>query len=481
MSVEQIIPLLSKRTDQQKEFRQRTLQHKKRIDKVFSEEEEEEEEGNDYDTWKEEFERLHYKILYPEPLFCHESDDDLFALSKTSFRESNLELGGHHLKNWFKDCNKRLYKKVDFYPPPLICPPEHHNTYKGFKFNSYEPEVMTDDTHWVLFKELLESLCNYDTISSDFLLKFVAHIVQEPGTKPGIALVILGLQGLGKSKFMDQIAKLIGHSYMFVTNDPQNALYGKFNGGTENKLVCEIDEAKSLDNIKNMGKIKHMITQKKMDIEKKGKSRIVINSFVRLCFTTNSKRPMQVEGSDRRIFAVTPSLKHKQDFEFFKQFDCCTDDQLWYTFQKLKEVKNVVGFNFERSLPTTDIKNSLKSMSVPYKYVWLNELIDDAIENKVDNIKFSHKDRFELYNKFFDSKGIKEKENEIRVGRFFYQDLGSDAGIVKSKSNGTDYCNINVDECKEHLITIGLRKKRLINDWAKRKVTFRELDSDDEE
>ena len=160
-------------------------------------------------------------------IFNIDEERNFYGLSKKNFKESFYETDGEYIDSWLKDKNKSYFKKMDFYPRPRICPEKHYNTFEGFDFEErYKPndaeKAKRDTTHYDLFKELIDSLCDYDKTCSDYLEKLIAHIIQCPGTLPKVAVVILGIQGVGKSKLLEVISRLIGALYCFVTNDPSH-------------------------------------------------------------------------------------------------------------------------------------------------------------------------------------------------------------------------------------------------------------------
>lgn len=417
----------------------------------------------DYNTWKQQWEITHYKIQYPEPIYCTDYDDnETFEQTKAQFRESHSEVG-KLVEKWLNDPKKKVFAKVGFFPPPYPCKPDTYNTFKGFKFDKYLPSVNGDYTHWKLYNELIASLCDYNEKCKEYFLKFIAHIIQCPGKKPGVTVVILGPEGLGKSKCVNQITRMIGDELTFTTDDPQSSLYGRFNDATRNKLLIEIDESKSYHNHKNMGKIKSLTTQSILDIETKGKARKKEINFLRLIYTTNETNPVKVTGTDRRFFTITPSLKHRQDFDFFGQIDDCTDDQVWYTFNKLKNMEGVRDFNFERNLPQTDVRKDLQVKSIPYKYLWLNKLLNqEDVEQPKLILNLTHKERKKSYDEFFDEMGVTDRMNNIQIGNFMYRDLGKNAGIENKRSNGNIYCIIDVVKCKKYLEDTGFRMKECL-------------------
>ena len=91
----------------------------------------------------------------------------------------------------------RCYTDIDFMPPPLKCPENIYNTWSGF-----DAERITEEPNEEGVKLLLDHismLCNNDQAVSDFFNKWIAHMIQFPGIKPGVAILIRSpTHGVGK-------------------------------------------------------------------------------------------------------------------------------------------------------------------------------------------------------------------------------------------------------------------------------------------
>ena len=62
---------------------------------------------------------------------------------------------------------------------------------------------------------------------SELVLDFLAHLVQKPWEKPEFAIVLVGLKGVGKTKFVQIVQRLVGEQYYFQTSNPDD-IYGRF-------------------------------------------------------------------------------------------------------------------------------------------------------------------------------------------------------------------------------------------------------------
>ena len=86
-------------------------------------------------------------------------------------------------------------------------------------------------------------LCNQDTAVLDYLLDWVAHILQYPDLKPSKAIVLAGREGWGKTMLVHLLARLIPTLY---TNDPRHDVYGRQNALMEFTQLVVIEDAERL-------------------------------------------------------------------------------------------------------------------------------------------------------------------------------------------------------------------------------------------
>ena len=70
-------------------------------------------------------------------------------------------------------------------------------------------------------------LCNHDKAATDYLIKWLAHIIQYPGELNNFAVVLKSDKGVGKNIFTYFMGDIIGASYFPETTD-EDELFGRF-------------------------------------------------------------------------------------------------------------------------------------------------------------------------------------------------------------------------------------------------------------
>ena len=93
-------------------------------------------------------------------------------------------------KMFLANPNTHVYKAVAF--SPLKTPPTTLNYW-------VEPSIQAKKGDWFVLQEFLHTvICDNDVALFDYLIRYLAHMLQKPEDKPGIMIVLLSGQGTGE-------------------------------------------------------------------------------------------------------------------------------------------------------------------------------------------------------------------------------------------------------------------------------------------
>jgi Family of unknown function (DUF5906) len=152
---------------------------------------------------------------------------------------------------------------------------------------------------------------------ADHVLMWLAHRVQRPAEKINHALVLGGLQGIGKDTLLEPVKSAVG-PWNFHEVSPQHVL-GRFNGFLKS-VVLRVNEARDLGDVNRYQFYDHMkaYTAAPPDVlrvdEKHLREHYVLNC-VGVVITTNYKADgIYLLADDRRHF-VAWSDRSKDDFD----------------------------------------------------------------------------------------------------------------------------------------------------------------------
>lgn len=213
---------------------------------------------------------------------------------------------------WLNHPSRRTCKNgIWFVPPGAKEVANSFNLFKGWKYQPVENTSKIEQ----LFEHIYENIASKDDKIFNWVISFFADIVQKPDNLPGVALVLRGEQGVGKTFVGNIMAELLS-PYSISMNSP-HSLLGHFNAHLQNKLLAVSNEAFFAGDRANVGKLKSIITDQRTVIERKGYDLVTGMNYLRLMMTTNSKWVIPAEAGERRYTVLDVANSRKSDKKFF--------------------------------------------------------------------------------------------------------------------------------------------------------------------
>lgn len=192
---------------------------------------------------------------------------------------------------------------------PKATPPSVLNYWVG-------PVPLPRPGNWVVLRDYLRDvICAGDTLCFDYLIGYMAHMIQRPEEKPGVMLVLLGGQGTGKGMFFSLLKAIWPRTTLQVA-DIEHVI-GKFNAILERNYVVCMDEAMFAGDRKSMDRLKSTVTEGSIQIEQKFQPSRVIESVHRFFAASNHEHFGNVERDDRRFAFFRVSDIRQQDTTYF--------------------------------------------------------------------------------------------------------------------------------------------------------------------
>ena len=128
---------------------------------------------------------------------------------------------------WVKDENIRQLNNIDMIPPPMECPKGVYNSFKGFPAAQL-PTLTSEEAQAPVEPFRRHLVLSFGEESAAFIRLWLAWVLQRPGERTGIMLVILGMQGCGKGWLLVNLMRaMLGH-YHGYTEKPAEDLFHKF-------------------------------------------------------------------------------------------------------------------------------------------------------------------------------------------------------------------------------------------------------------
>ena len=168
----------------------------------------------------------------------------------------------------------------------------------------------------IIFDFILTVICDSNQELHEFILKWIAHILQNG--KSGLALVLMGDFGCGEGTFSQLLIAIFGLEYTY-TDVCGSRIESRFNGHEEGKLLGIMEEL-SNNNAEHHTRaeiMKSKITDKESMIEKKNVEVYPSTNNCNYVFITNGQNPVKIEDNQRRYIALRVNNLHQQDHQYF--------------------------------------------------------------------------------------------------------------------------------------------------------------------
>jgi hypothetical protein len=220
-----------------------------------------------YEAMKIFWERRSFKVIESDVIYVRHEKTNIFTYTKrqllvsyehlnyTFVDETKGAIEKPFIKDWIRDCSMRIYKTMRMYPPPLICPPDHYNTWQDFDIEStsksYAAELLDSDLEstasFLEHIRLLFSPSTSKTLAFDYVINMFAQMFQHPSQKIGVALIINGVEGVGKNRLLDLIKLMMGTSKYLETPKTRD-VYDSSATVLRDKILVIINSGVSYDN-----------------------------------------------------------------------------------------------------------------------------------------------------------------------------------------------------------------------------------------
>ena len=220
-----------------------------------------------------------------------------------------------HYIEWLKHENRRQYDLgIKFYPGQLseYEAKNYYNLWRGFPIEGKKGDFSKIDYH------LKHVWCRNNMEHYTYLMAWLADIIQNPTQKSGVALVVKGGKGLGKSLIVERLLYPI-FGYTYIKIDKAEQITGKFNQHLLGKLFVVLEEAIWAGDKAAEGTLKSLITDRRTMLEGKGTNAQEMDTYCRLVFISNEKQAVPASIDERRFFALKVSEEYFGNEQYFNE------------------------------------------------------------------------------------------------------------------------------------------------------------------
>lgn len=409
--------------EQEKLYKQQ--EEKERLDKI----------ENEYTLMKEDFEKIHAKIIESSNFVMKNDKNDIIQMTKSQISDSyeHLRFGDNEsfIKRWLKDEDMKHYKRMVCIPSSLKCSDDVYNLWTPFQCEEYKMEDVKVDDEIEFMIDHIRILCNRDESLYDYVFKWIAQMLRFPQFKTRL-LTFISEQGAGKGSVIELLTKMIGERHVLTTSCPSRDVWGSFNDLMKgDTYLVVLNELQKKETLEAEEKIKELITDPTITINPKGRTPYTINSYHRFIALTNREEPLNVDKNDRRKVIIRCNDELLGNTKHFNRFRENLNNKNvirgvydWFISYKPKEVETFHQLKNDE-IPITEYQKELSEMNINCPELFIRFLVyetgmferilgcppkeegeDDRIEIPVGDLSQKAKDFSERYNVKFDMNAI---------------------------------------------------------------------------
>jgi putative DNA primase/helicase len=266
---------------------------------------------------------------------------------------------------------------------PQGAAPCDFNLFRGLKIKR-EDAVEGDVSRFT--DHIRDIWCDGDDEAAEYVMNWLAHLIQHVGVKMHTVLVIKGAPGCGKSSIVDMIGRIIGkqsYSQMSSVDD----LTGRFQSDTiATNLLTFLDEATFGGDKRQAAQLKCIISETTRRFEQKNVNSISIANHANFIFASNFDHIVSVEHNDRRFMCMEASDKYSGTQTsaanaYFAAIRAVPIEHVAYFLYN----RDISKFN-PRAIPSTQFRTVQKENSLgSAEYFisnWLREDMDTAYNSE---------------------------------------------------------------------------------------------------
>lgn len=213
---------------------------------------------------------------------------------------------------WRKDKTARTINKIDMRetddPEVFVMPPVF-----AWKDEGAQAAGAVEK-----FKEILTLIGT--EAQQDYIIKWLAQMVQNPFVKPETGIVVTGDKRTGKDTPFDFFGEfVIGGDYFRNYTCGGSQFFDKHDTARMNMFLCKVEEANRNIFLKNADKFKTLITAKSEMYNEKGRTAVTVANYNRFVLTTNAGCPVELSDDEERFVIATCSNARKHDIPYWTE------------------------------------------------------------------------------------------------------------------------------------------------------------------
>ncbi len=280
--------------------------------------------------------------------------------------------------------------------------------------------------NWSLMRShIRDVICDGDPVRFNYLMGWMARMLQQPANQGEVAIVMKGGEGCGKGTVARALKQIIGHHALAIANGKH--LVGNFNAHLRDVVFLFADEAFFAGDRAHVGVLKSIITEPYITVEAKHINAVEVPNYLHLMMASNETWVVPAALDSRRFLVLEVPERmvgnHRYFAEIWAQMEAggyaaMLDDLLAYDLSafNVRDVPVTEGLQRQRklSLPTTE---AWWQDCLARGYVFRSKLGLEADFGTWHAI-ISTELLFASYGEFAKSRGERHPDTREALGRF---------------------------------------------------------------
>lgn len=266
---------------------------------------------------------------------------------------------------WIDHPSRRQFETILFAPGREID--DAYNLWRGFAC-----DAIPGKNHESFLEHIRDNVCRMNMEHYNYLVGWMARMIQHPDGPGEVAVVLRGKRGTGKSFFAKEVGKLLGRHYLQVSDSKH--LVGSFNAHLRDTVMLFGDEAFFAGDKKHESVLKTLITEEHLVIEGKGVDAEAAPNYVHLILASNENWVVPAGLDERRFFVMEVGEAQKQRHGYFKQIKEDLDNGGRENLLNYLLTYDLEPFEV-RAVPQTEALMEQKIMSMDPETQWMFEKV----------------------------------------------------------------------------------------------------------
>jgi hypothetical protein len=269
---------------------------------------------------------------------------------------------------WLNHPERRQFiEGVTFDPTTTQSTPGVLNLWKGFA-------IRPEPGDWSLMRaHIFSVICDSDQERFDYLMGWMARMVQRPAEQGEVAVVMKGGEGTGKGTLAKALLRIMGQHGLAISNAKH--LISNFNGHLRDAILLFADEAFFAGDRAHVGVLKSIITEPYLTIEAKFQNAVQMPNSLHVMMASNEEWVVPASLDARRFFVLEVIDSAKNNHAYFGEIWAQMDAGGYAAM--LSDLLNMDLAHFNvRAVPATEGLQQQRKLSLPIPVAWWKDCLE---------------------------------------------------------------------------------------------------------